>query len=211
VLPLLPGYLSFVSGVSVEDLQVDTRRVAYSTLLFVLGFASMFTLAGAGAALVGGFFFDNRGVLELLSGVLLIVMGVLVSGLLPGSLRREMRLPFRRPQRLVGAALAGVAFAVGWTPCVGPILASILTLAAGGSPRGGALLLFVYSLGLGLPFVISGLFFSKAMTGFSWIKRHFRALRLASGALLVGYGVLILTGQMTWISRHLASYQLFSF
>jgi cytochrome c-type biogenesis protein len=213
VLPLLPGYLSFVSGVSVDDLQSDSRRVVTATLAFVLGFSLTFTLAGAGAALVGGVFLDNKLVIQFVSGGLLVLMGVAVSGLVPLSFSRERRLlPFRRPQRLLGAGLAGVAFAVGWTPCVGPILASILTLAAGGSDPGrGALLLFVYSLGLGVPFLLSGLFFTRAMTAFSWIKRHFRAVRLVSGGLLVAYGILILTGELAWLTRILGRYQLFEF
>jgi cytochrome c-type biogenesis protein len=94
---------------------------------------------------------------------------------------------------------------------VGPILASILTLAAGASPASGALLLFVYSLGLGVPFLLAGLFFTRAMTGLTWVKRHFRAFRIAAGALLIVYGVLILTGQMTWLTRQLAPYQWFEF
>jgi cytochrome c-type biogenesis protein len=213
VLPLLPGYLSFISGVSVEDLQTDSRRVLSATLAFVLGFSLMFTLAGAGAALIGGAFLENRRVIQLFSGAVLVLMGVAISGVLPLSFSSEHRLlPFRRPQRLVGAGVAGVAFAVGWTPCVGPILASILTLAAGGSdPGAGALLLFVYSIGLGVPFLLSGLFFTRAMTAFSWVKRHFRWVRLASGALLVAYGLLILTGELAWLTRILSRYQLFEF
>lgn len=213
VLPLIPGYLSFVSGVSVDDLHLDTRRVVTATVAFVLGFSLMFTLAGAGAAMVGGLFLENRKALELASGGLLVVLGVAVSGVLPAGLTRERRLlPFRPPRGIPGAFAAGVAFAVAWTPCVGPILASILTLAASGdTPGGGALLLFVYSLGLGVPFLLSGLFFTRAVTAFSFVKRHFRAFKLASAALLVGYGILVLSGQLTWITRQLAPYQWFEF
>jgi len=214
VLPLLPGYLSFVSGVSFEQLGGVSRRVVTSTLAFIAGFAVMFTLAGAGAGWVGAAILGNRRALQTAAGILLILMGIAVAGLFkPAWLQRERRLlPFRPPSGPVGAALAGVAFAVGWTPCVGPILASILTLAASGSdPMGGALLLFVYSLGLGVPFLLTGLFFTRAMHAFSWFKKHFRVVQLASGALLIAYGALLLTGRFTWLSAQLSRYRLFDF
>ena len=214
VLPLVPGYLSFVSGVSVDRLDVDTRRVVSSTLAFVMGFTLVFTLFGAGAAFVGDVLVRNRRVLEVVGGVALVVLGVTITGVLPlGFLQKERRaLPFRPPKGIIGAAITGVAFSIGWTPCVGPILASILTLAASGrSPAGGAVLLAVYSLGLGVPFLLSGLFFTRAMGAFSWVKRHFTAIKVASGTLLVVYGVLMMLGQFTWLSARLARYQFFRF
>lgn len=214
VLPLLPGYLSFVSGVSVERLEVDTRRVFTSTLVFVLGFSVVFTLIGAGAGFVGDLLLAHRRTLQVASGVLLVLLGLAVTGLVPvGALTRERRLlPFRPPKGLLGAGLTGVAFSIAWTPCVGPILASILTLAASGSsPVGGAGLLFVYSLGLGVPFTLSGLFFARAMGAFSFVKRHFTVIKVVSGALLIVYGLLMVGGQFTWLSAKLARYQLFEF
>lgn len=213
VLPLLPGYLSFVSGVSFAELENQTRRVFLNTMGFVLGFAAVFTAAGAGAGFVGELLLTNRRVLTIGAGVLLVALGLYVAGATPSFLQRERRLlPFRSPKGVVGAAVAGVAFAVGWTPCVGPILGSILTLAASGqSPLGGAALLFVYSLGLGVPFLLSGLFLTRALRAFDWIKRHFGAVKLASGALLVLYGILMITGEFTRIARWLAPYQLFEF
>ncbi|MCZ7665042.1 MAG: cytochrome c biogenesis protein CcdA [Thermoleophilia bacterium] len=214
VLPLLPGYLSFVSGVSVDRLHINTRRVVLSTLAFVLGFTVVFTLYGAGAALVGDVLLRNRRALQIGSGVLLILLGVTITGLVPlRFLQGEHRaLPFRAPQGVVGAAATGVAFSIGWTPCVGPILASILTLAASGrNPAGGALLLATYSLGLGVPFLFSGVFFTRAMGAFTWVKRHFKLIKVASGVLLVAYGLLMVSGQFTWLSARLAGYQLFEF
>lgn len=214
VLPLVPGYLSFVSGVSVDRLDVDTRRVVLSTLAFVMGFTLVFTLFGAGAAFVGDVLVRNRRVLEVVGGASLVVLGVTITGVLPlGFLQKERRaLPFRPPKGIIGAATTGVAFSIGWTPCVGPILASILTLAASGrSPAGGAVLLAVYSLGLGVPFLLSGLFFTRAMGAFSWVERHFTAIKVASGALLVGYGLLMMFGQFTRLSAYLARYQFFRF
>lgn len=214
VLPLLPGYLSFVSGVSVDRLHIDTRRVFMSTLAFVVGFSVVFTLIGAGAGFVGDLLFAHRRTLQIASGVVLVVLGVAVTGLVPvAKLQRERRLlPFRPPKGLFGAGLAGVAFSIAWTPCVGPILASILTLAASGrSPFGGAALLFTYSLGLAVPFTLSGLFFAKAMGAFSWVKKHFEVIKVASGVLLITYGLLMVGGQFTWLSAKLARYQFFQF
>jgi cytochrome c-type biogenesis protein len=213
VLPLLPGYLSFVSGVSVDRLHVDTRRVLISTVAFVAGFTLIFVLLGAGAGFVGDLLLRYRSTLQIVAGVLLVLLGIAVTGLLPlDALQRERRLlPFRTPRGPAGAFLAGLAFAVGWTPCVGPILASILTLAATSTAAGGASLLTVYSLGLGIPFLLSGLFFAKAMGAFSWVKRHFTTVKIVSGALLVAYGLLMITGQFTWLSGRLAGYSIFEF
>src|SRR5680860_1222923 len=130
-----------------------------------------------------------------------------------GLLGREHRaLPFRTPKGSLGALLAGMAFSVGWTPCVGPILASIYTLAAsGGSATGGALLLLIYSLGLGIPFLLAGVFFVRMLGAFSWMRKHYKAVRIASGILLVAYGVLMLSGKFTWLTAELSGFQLFEF
>ncbi len=214
VLPLLPGYLSFVSGVSVDRLDVDTRRVVLSTAVFVAGFSLVFVALGAGAGFVGDFLHQNRRILQIVTGVLLVVLGIVVAGVLPsGLLARERRLlPFAPPRGLVGAGVTGVAFALGWTPCIGPILASILTVAAShGDPLTGAVLLLAYSLGLGVPFLLAGLFFARAMGALSWAKRHFTAIKVVSGAMLALYGVLLITGQLTWITARLTRFQFFDF
>lgn len=214
VLPLLPGYLSFISGASLDELAQGDRRVVVRTLAFVVGFALVFTALGAGAGFVGGALLRNRRVLQIVGGVLLVIMGVVTSGLIPlGRLERERRLlPFRSPRSLLGAGLTGVAFSIGWTPCVGPILASILTLAASRrDPLAGAVLLLVYSLGLGVPFLLSGLFFTRAMGAFAAVKRHMGAVRAVSGMILVAYGLLMIGGQMTWLTARLSRYQFFEF
>ena len=214
VLPLVPGYLSFVSGVSLDGLQVNTRRVVTSALVFVAGFSLMFAAAGAGAAFLGGAIGRHQRLLQVIAGALLVVLGIVVSGLLPADfLQRERRLLRFRPARgPVGAFVTGLAFALGWTPCVGPILASILTLAASGrDPVGGALLLLVYGLGLGVPFVLVGLFFTKAIGALSWFRRHFRAIKLVSGALLVVYGLLLVGGQFSWLAVQLGRFHFMDF
>jgi cytochrome c-type biogenesis protein len=207
VLPLLPAYLSFVSGLSVEDLQKGDRRVLWSTIGFVAGFSLVFTLLGAGFSFIGGLA-DQR-TLEIVAGTLLVILGAIIAGMtLPAFMQRDMRpLLSRAPRGPAGAVVVGVAFALGWTPCVGPILGSILTLAAsGGDPAAGASLLFVYSLGLGIPFLIAGLFVGKALRAFSRVRRHLRTIQIVCGVLLILYGALLIAGQFSRLSGLLPSW-----
>ncbi len=154
-----------MSGLSVEEAKKGNRRVLWGTLAFVLGFSVVFTLMGAGFSLAGSLV-TNRQVLRYVGGILLIVLGAVLVGLtVPAFMKRDVR-PFlaRAPRGPAGAFLVGVAFAFGWTPCVGPILGAILTMAAeGGDPAAGALLLFVYSMGMGIPFLVAGLFVGWAL------------------------------------------------
>jgi cytochrome c-type biogenesis protein len=203
VLPLLPAYLSFVSGLSVEELQKGNRRVFFSTAAFVLGFSVVFTLMGAGFSFAGALVRNQR-VLEIVAGVVLIILGAVIAGLAtPRFMQRDLRpLLSKAPRGPAGAFILGVAFAFGWTPCVGPILGSILTLAAeGSSPAGGALLLFVYSLGMGVPFLISGLFVGWALRAFQRIRSHLRVIQIVCGAFLIIYGALLVSGKFAWLSR----------
>jgi cytochrome c-type biogenesis protein len=206
VLPLLPAYLSFVSGLSFDELGKGNRRVLLGTAAFVLGFSTVFTLLGAGFSFAGTLA-TNQGLLRTIAGAVLVVLGAVLLGLsLPGLLQREVR-PFlrRAPRGPAGAFIMGVAFAFGWTPCVGPILASILTMAAqGNDPAGGALLLFVYSLGMGIPFLISGLFVGFALRAFARVRRHLRVIQILCGAILIVYGALLISGQFTWLSARLS-------
>jgi cytochrome c-type biogenesis protein len=204
VLPLLPAYLSFVSGLSVEDLQKGDRRVLWSTIGFVAGFSLVFTLLGAGFSFIGGLA-DQR-TLEIVAGTLLVILGAVVAGAtIPAFMQRDVRpLLATVPRGPAGAVVVGIAFALGWTPCVGPVLASILTLAASGSnPAAGALLLLVYSLGLGIPFLIAGLFVGKALRAFARIRRHLRTIQVVCGVLLILYGALLISGQFSWLSQRL--------
>jgi cytochrome c-type biogenesis protein len=196
VLPLLPAYLSFVSGLSVEEAQKGNRRVVWGTAAFVLGFSVVFTLMGAGFSFAGALIANQR-LLRIVAGALLIVLGAVIIGLtVPSFMQRDAR-PFlaRAPRGPAGAFLMGAAFAFGWTPCVGPILGSILTMAAeGNDPAGGALLLFVYSLGMGIPFLISGLFVGWALRAFARIRRYLRVVQTVCGAVLIVYGALMISG-----------------
>jgi cytochrome c-type biogenesis protein len=203
VLPLVPAYLSFVSGLSAEELTRGHRRVLLNTAAFVLGFSIIFSLLGAGFSFVG-VLASNQRILQIVAGVLLIALGLIVAGLTaPSILQRDMRpLLGKVPRGPTGAVIMGVAFALGWTPCVGPVLASILTMAASGAnPGAGALLLFVYSLGLGIPFLASGLFVGTALRAFSRVRRHLRVIQIVTGVILVLYGGLLIAGQFNWLSR----------
>jgi len=213
IVPLIPGYLSFVSGVSLAEIDLQARRrhlaqVLVATALFVLGFSTVFTALGASASVLGGFIVDNRIWLGRVGGTTVILLGFSVLGVVnvPG-LQRERRFHLeQRPGGMFGAIPVGMAFGFAWTPCVGPVLAAILTLAATarGAP-GGALLLFAYSLGLGVPFLVAAVLLTTAVDAFAWIRRHGRAIEVASGAFLIVMGgamVLDLVFRLnTWILR----------
>lgn len=209
VLPLVPGYLSFVSGVGFGELGAQTRRVTVATAAFVAGFGVMFVALGAGAAWFGDVLLTNRRTLEIVGGVFIALAGAVYAGLpLPRAFLAERRLQLkRRPGGPVGASIAGVAFAIGWTPCVGPTLAAILALSAGGAePAQGAILLSVYALGLGVPFLLFGLAFTRALGLVTAFRRHWRLVTVGSGALLVAFGVLLATGELGRLSTRLARF-----
>jgi cytochrome c-type biogenesis protein len=208
VFPLVPAYLSFVSGVGFDELGARPRRVVAMGSAFVAGFTAMFVALGAGAAWFGNALLENRRPLEIAAGILVLLAALAFAGLrLPPPLAGELRLPLRRPASLTAAALAGVAFAVAWTPCVGPTLAAILSLSAvGGSPGEGALLLGVFSLGLGLPFLLFGLLFTRALGLVHRVRRHWRAVTLGSAAFLATFGALLISGDLVELTTRLARY-----
>lgn len=207
VLAVVPGYLTFISGVSFDELGSRTRDVLIPTLAFVMGFSLMFTAYGAGAGLVGYSLTQDQELLNLVAGGLLIAMGIAMVALPQfGLAQTEKRLSLaRRPTTAVGAGLVGAAFAVGWTPCIGPILGSILTYAAPtGSPGLGASLLFTYSLGLGIPFLLSGLFITRTMAAFRWMRDRWRVVNAAAAGAFVLIGVLVASGRFEVITQRLS-------
>ena len=194
VIPLVPGYLSFMTGLSGEDLAAGRGRgrVLVGSLLFVLGFAIPFALLGAFAQ-TAFFFLQQSTTARVVMGLVVVVLGVLMAR---GTLMREVRLMDRAPDGgLASAPVLGFVFGVGWTPCVGPALAAILTLAAtsDGAARGGFLGM-VFAFGLGIPFVLVGLLFRRMAGAVDLLKRNARRLQMAGGALLSLVGVAIATG-----------------
>ena len=199
-LPLVPGYLATVSGVSPSERRgrLDARVVGRS-LIFVGTFSLLFILLGLSATAIGDFLFDNQPLLNTVAGVAIIAMGALFIGsVFVARLNRDWH-----PAGLIeragrgGPIVAGAAFAIAWTPCVGPTLGAILGLAATQTGTGqGGLLLAVYSAGLGLPFLLSAIGFDTATRSFRFFKRHYAAIQIGSGSVLVLMGVLVLTGEL---------------
>ncbi len=200
VLPLVPGYLSAVTGVAPRDLEeASWRTVIPSSLLFVASFSSIFIILGLSATGLGQAFRTNLETLNKISGVLIIVMGVFfVATLLITRLNAEWRIDALMERAGRGGPLvAGAAFAVAWTPCVGPTLTAILGLAATtGSVADGGLLLAVYSLGLAIPFLLTAVAFTRMTTAFGFIRRRHVEIMAFGGAVLIAMGVLVYTGEL---------------
>lgn len=203
VLPLVPPYLCYLAGTSVSELakagEVDSglrRHALLAALFFVLGFSTVFVALGAGASLIGAILRAYSHILSQVAGVVIIIMGLHFLGIARlGFLSQEARLEVDKPAGPVGAFVMGLAFAFGWTPCIGPVLGPILTLAGGSATVGeGALLLLVYSLGLGVPFIIAALFSGAFMRWMSGFRAHLGRVEKAIGALLVVAGILFITG-----------------
>jgi cytochrome c-type biogenesis protein len=204
VLPLVPGYLSTVCGLSQAQLSgargAALRSVLLRAGLFILSFSAIFILLGMTATGIGNALFDNRTTLEKFAGAAIIALGAFfLLALFVPVLNRDWH-----PDTLVeqvgrgGPLVAGAAFAIAWTPCVGPALASILGLASTEDTvaKGGGLLA-VYSAGLAVPFLVTALAFTRATTAFAWVKRNYAVINGVSGALLIAMGVLVLTGELT--------------
>jgi cytochrome c-type biogenesis protein len=196
VLPLVPGYLSYVTGVSGTDL-ADARRgrMVAGASLFVLGFTVVFVSGGALFGYWGSTLQENKDVLSKILGVLMILMGVFFMGLMPWLTQREFRFHKRPVAGLAGAPFLGALFGIGWTPCIGPTLASVQTLSfEQASAVRGAILTVAYCLGLGIPFVLAAVAFRKALGAFAWVKRHYVWVMRIGGTMMIVTGVLLLTG-----------------
>ncbi|MEP6973553.1 MAG: cytochrome c biogenesis protein CcdA [Actinomycetota bacterium] len=207
VFPLVPGYISFVSGERAVD--HETRRPLVPILLFIAGFTIVFTLLGAFAQRFVPIFKGDAG--QRIGGVVVVAIGVfmIAYALRRGSIALYAeRRPFLAKVRpgAVGALPLGMAFAAGWTPCLGPVLTGILAIAATQSSLRGVLLLVAYSFGLGVPFLLVGLGVQRFVGAFGWVKRHYRWIAGVSGALLVVVGVLLMTGLFTRIVAPLSRF-----
>ncbi|MEU1619025.1 cytochrome c biogenesis protein CcdA [Streptomyces sp. NPDC005722] len=196
VLPLVPGYLSYVTGVTGTDLAEARRgRMLAGASLFVLGFTAVFVSGGALFGNFGWTLQEHKAVITKVLGALTIVMGLAFMGLVGGITQREFRFHRRPTMGLVGAPLLGLLFGIGWTPCIGPTLAAVNTLAFNEASAGrGALLTAVYCLGLGLPFILAAVAFRRALGAFGWVKRHYVWVMRIGGGMLVAVGLLLVTG-----------------
>ncbi|HEY9079283.1 cytochrome c biogenesis CcdA family protein [Magnetovibrio sp.] len=213
VLPLIPAYLCFLGGASLEELTAEggvdkqvQRQVFVSALAFVLGFATVFVILGATATTVSALIADNIDILAKIAGVIIVVFGLHYMGLFKiGFLNFEKRFHLEnKPAGLAGSYILGLAFAFGWTPCVGPILATILMVAASGDDvMYGTSLLAVYAAGIGLPFLLAAFAVKPFMIFLGKFRRHMRTVEIAIGTLLVVTGVAIFTGSLSEVSNWL--------
>jgi len=209
VLPLVPGYVSLISGVGVEELKAQEtavlRRVMLNSVAFVLGFSLVFVVLGALSTEVGQLASQYKSVLAQVAGVLVIVFGLHLTGILRiKALYADKRLHnVKGGNTPWGAFVIGFAFAFGWTPCVGPILSGILVIAAAQNSVGkGILLLTVYSLGLAVPFLLTALGIERFMKFYTGFRRHMHVVEVVSGALLIALGVLLVFGKLTLLSQY---------
>jgi len=204
VLPLVPGYLSAVSGVSAGELEnASWRRVLGPSLLFVASFSAIFILLGLTATALGSFLREHEQLLTKAAGALIVAMGLLfVASLFVSRLNREWHVDALLERAGSGGpVIAGAAFAIAWTPCIGPTLGAILTAASLTDSMGrGAFLLAVYSAGLAIPFLLTAVAFSRMTTAFAVVKRHYQAIVATGGAILIVMGVLIWTGELTQLN-----------
>lgn len=205
ILPLIPAYLSYLGGSAALVEGEGSRRwlLVRRAVLFVLGFSLVFILLGASATLLGSFLLANRELFRRLAGLIIIAFGVVATGLVPWArLYGEKRLAWQpRGQGEPVAFLLGLAFAMGWTPCVGPALASILVYAGSTETvRGGMVLLGVYSMGLGLPFIAAALLFERFAAFKNWFRRFLPRLSLVMGGILVVFGLLVFFNRLAWLT-----------
>jgi cytochrome c-type biogenesis protein len=208
VLPLVPPYLVYLTGATIEHIESDEpvsasrRAVMLSAVLFVLGFSTVFVMLGASASLIGELIRAWSAELSILAGIVIIGMGLHFLGLTRvGLLMREGRLPIPKPVGLWGAYVMGLAFAFGWTPCIGPILAAILSIAAAeATVAKGAGLLAVYSAGLGIPFLIAAFMVEQFSALFARMKKHLVNVERAMGVLMIITGIAFLTGAVSSVS-----------
>lgn len=214
VLPLIPGYISFISGLTLEEMQGQEARavrwqVLTASIWFVLGFSLVFVAFGAGATAIGKLLFHYKGALGKVAGIILVILGLHTMGVFRLSfLEAEKRIHAqKKPAGPLGAFLIGLAFAFGWTPCIGPILGGILTIAGSKQTVGeGIQLLAVYSMGLGIPFLLTALAINQFFTATKKIRRYYHAIEVTSGALIIAIGVLIFFDQFTLITQYLDPY-----
>ena len=212
VLPLVPGYISIISGISLEQLQAESensslmRTVVSNSIFFILGFSVIFISLGASASFLGQVLMERMSILYRLAGIVIIIFGLHLIGIFKiPFLYQDKRFHNVKPRGMFGAFVLGLAFAFGWTPCIGPILAGILTFASTKETvNEGVFLLAVYSVGLGLPFLATSLGLNKFLSFYGRFKKHLHTVEVVSGFMVVAVGVLILTDQFTRLNAWLS-------
>ncbi|KAF0218608.1 MAG: cytochrome c-type bioproteinis [Geobacteraceae bacterium] len=211
VLPLIPSYITYITGISFADLQAEhpSHKVRQQTiihsLIFIAGFTFVFVLLGASATFIGGFLQQHMSIIRKVGGVLIVLFGIHVTGLIPiGVLLGEKRVNIhRKPAGYLGSFLVGLAFAAGWTPCIGPILASILMVAATeDTVFKGIALLFIYSMGLAVPFFLASLAMHQFLNLFNRFKKYIRIFEIITGGFLIIVGVLIFTNYLSKLGSY---------
>lgn len=211
VLPLIPSYVTYITGLSFADLQAEhpthkvRRQTILHSLLFIAGFTFVFVLLGASATFIGSFMQSHMTAIRRVGGILIIIFGIHVSGFFDiGMLLGEKRVTLhRKPAGYLGSFVVGLAFAAGWTPCIGPILASILMVAATeGTLLRGILLLLSYSMGLAIPFFLSSLAMHQFLVIFSRFKKYIRVFEVVTGLFLIVVGILIFGNYFSLFSRY---------
>ena len=209
VLPLVPGYISFVSGVSVEEIgkPEEQKAVIVNSIFFIAGFSVIFILLGVSATWMGGMLASKKAILAKIAGLIIVFFGVFKLGVIRSfTFYKEARFNVRdRKFGALGALIIGAAFAFGWTPCVGPILASILAYAGTlGKVNQGVLLLLLYSMGLGLPFLAVAIGLNRFLGVFERIKKHLRLIEVSSGIIMIILGLLVMTDKLFLIPGYLS-------
>ncbi|MBT1071573.1 cytochrome c biogenesis CcdA family protein [Pelotalea chapellei] len=214
VLPLIPSYITYITGLSFADLQAEhpshivRKKTLFHSIAFILGFTIVFVLLGASATFIGSFMQSKAVLIRKIGGILIILFGVHVTGLVPVRLLMgEKRVTIRhKPTGYLGSLLVGLVFAAGWTPCIGPILAAILTLAATEeNVLNGIMLLLLYSLGLGIPFLLSSLAMNQFLSIFNRFKKHIRIFEVVTGLFLIIIGILLYSNWLTRLSGYTTS------
>jgi cytochrome c-type biogenesis protein len=213
VLPLVPSYLSFLTGTSLEDLKVETSaaakaRVLAHALAFISGFTLIFILIGLSASAIGGVFANNKDTIARVGGAIIIILGLNMMGLFKiPALMMDKRFHLQpRKQSLFVSFLVGLGFAAGWSPCIGPILSGIILLAAQEHVAQAAFLLFMYSMGLAVPFLITAAAITQSLGALNRIKRYLPVIETASGAILVATGLVLVTGSFTRVAGFFYQY-----
>jgi len=214
ILPVIPSYLAFITGISLEELSQQEnlrkvrKKVIANSLMFILGFSIIFITLGASATVIGKFLYNNIRWFEIIGGVLVIILGLHFAGIFRLKfLDREKKIHLKKkPLGYLGTCLVGMAFGAGWTPCVGPILGAILAMAATTQNifKGIALLAF-YSAGLGLPFFLSAIILHKFFEYFKTIRKYFKVISIVGGVLLIIVGILLISGYFSSLSGFLGT------